>query len=87
MAQPGEIPLWRAPTQRCGDPLGEVQLGFAPADYPGKGLFFATHRPIAESFQFHYRNGLQELFMPQVEFERLVLNGVVVADMLYPKHG
>jgi hypothetical protein len=84
MTLPGEIAMWRAPTRRCGDPLGEVQNGFAAADYPGNGLYFATFKPIADSFQFHYRNGLQEFFMPQIEFDALVLKSVIMPDKLYP---
>ena len=79
-----EIPLWRAPAKRCSDPLREVQQGFDPADYPGKGLFIASVRSLAESFQFHYQNGLQEFFIAQAEFERLVQSQVILPDPIYP---
>jgi hypothetical protein len=84
MTQPGEITLWRAPTKRCLDPLGEVQNGFDPADYPGKGLYFAANKAIAEGFQYHYQNGLQEFFIPQVEFQRLLQQNVILPDELFP---
>src|ERR1700736_4491631 len=84
MAQTGEIALWRAPTPRCQSPLLEIQQGFDPAEYPGLGLFFATYRPVADGFQVHYRNGLQEYNMLKVEFDRLLQLHVIFPDTFYP---
>jgi hypothetical protein len=84
MAQPGEVTMWRAPTRLNPDPLGELQGGFDPANYPGPGLFFATYKPISESFQLHYGNGLQAFFMLETEFKRLVQKGVILPDTYYP---
>ena len=68
----------------CSDPVRELRQGFDPADYPGVGLFVAAHRPIAESFQNCYQHGMQEFFMLQVEFDRLVQQHVIEPDPYYP---
>ncbi len=84
MASPDEVTLWRAPATRCANPLQELQQGFEPADYPGMGLFFATEKFIAESFQQSYQNGLQEFHMPRDLFDRLVQLDVILPDTFYP---
>jgi hypothetical protein len=84
MASAGEVTLWRAPSPKCRDPQREIRDGFDPADYPGEGLFFASHRLVADAFLGYYLNGLQELHVDETLFAELVAQGVILPDGFYP---
>jgi hypothetical protein len=79
-----EVTLWRAVPPGCRDPVGEVGTGYAAADYPGNGPYFATDRQIADAFALCYGCGIQELHIPRVLFEELVKRGVIQPDGYYP---
>ncbi len=84
MADVDEVTLWRAVPPGSRDPAGEVINGYATADYPGNGPYFATERFVAEAFAFSYGCGLQELVVPRVFFEDLVLRRIIQPDGYYP---
>ncbi len=79
-----EVILWRAVPPGCRDPAGEVAIGYAAIDYPGDGPYFATDRQIADAFAFCYGFGMQELHIPKVLFETLVIRGILQPDGYYP---
>jgi hypothetical protein len=81
----GEITLWRAPSQACADPEGEVKKGFDPGQYPGQGLYLALFKSVAEGFQRCYGNGLQEMHLSKDVFEELVRQGIIRPDSFYPE--
>lgn len=78
-----EIILWRAPSPNCPDPAREISIGYDSAHYPGKGVFFATRKPIADDFRRCYQNGLQSIYMPRWLFCELVEEGIIQPDGYY----
>src|SRR5712691_9228603 len=77
--------LWRAPSPSSKEPEREILEGFSPDAYPGNGPYFATEYSIADDWSNHYRKGLQQIHLAKGAFDRLVTEGVVVADGYYPK--
>lgn len=76
------VTLWKAPVAGRLGVADELLNGFDKGQDPGMGPFFSTERAVAEKYQYHYRNGLQEINVPRPEFERLVGEGVIRRDGL-----
>ena len=76
------VTLWKAPSTSRTSAADEVVEGFAPDAYPGMGPFLSTKKGVAEKYQFHYQNGLQEFNIPHAEYDRLVEQGVIRVDAL-----
>ena len=79
------VDLFRAPSgsRPQSQILDELQNGFNSANYPGNGPYFATDKSIAEAFQGHYGNGLQQIRIPKAKYDELVAQGVIQPDGYY----
>ncbi|MFY9253694.1 MAG: hypothetical protein WAO83_09580 [Fuerstiella sp.] len=79
------VDLFKAPSgsRPQSQILDELQNGFNSANYPGNGPYFATDKSIAEAFQGHYGNGLQQIRIPKAKYDELVAQGVIQPDGYY----
>jgi hypothetical protein len=80
-----EITLWRAPSAGCTDAALEIVEGYQAERYPGKGVYVASNRLVAEDFRRCYANGMQELHLPRPVFDRLVKAGIIQPDSYFPE--
>ena len=70
------------------DPASEVKIVWNATiledqnGWGSGGIFFSLIRSVAEGYQRHFRNGLQILSFPRVEFLQLGGSGVLVPDSL-----
>ena len=76
------VTLWKAPQAGRSGGAEEVVHGYSPTQYPGMGPFFSTERSVAESYRYHYQNGLQEIKIPKHVYDGLVRDGIVRVDGL-----
>src|SRR5436309_15958991 len=83
MATQGTVVLWKAP-QSGLDGARELVGRFDPQLYPGNGPYFTTDKSLAESYERHYRAGLQEINLTRADFEDLLSRGIVLQDPMYP---
>jgi len=74
------VTLWKAPARGRTGVADEVVNGYDPKRYPDNGPYFSTTRSVAEEYQYHYQNGLQEINIPKNEYDDLLNREMINVD-------
>jgi len=74
--------LWKAPQRGRAGAQQEMIDGYSAKNYPGDGPFFSTDRSVAEGYQRHYENGLQEVKILQKKYDQMANDGTIQTDSL-----
>jgi RHS repeat-associated protein len=56
------VSLFKAPQRGLGQ--SQYDIGYRPEDFPGNGAYFARDKPIADSFAYHFGEGVIETRIP-----------------------
>lgn len=78
-----EVTLYKAP-QAHYDVDDIVCNGFPTSMFPGEGIFFTTDSKVAYKYAQAYKNGVHEIKVDRVEYDRLIREAKIVTDPWEP---